>query len=191
MRITGGSWRGRRLAVPRGRDVRPTNDRVREALFAILQHNDFGRPGGPVLPGDETRVLDACAGSGALGLEALSRGAAHATFLDTDAAALAACRANLRALGIADRATALSADALRPPRPAAPVAIAFLDPPYFSGLGPQALTALAKAGWLALGAICVVEHAARERFAAPEGFELLDERHYGAAGIALVRWRGG
>jgi 16S rRNA (guanine966-N2)-methyltransferase len=85
----------------------------------------------------------------------------------------------------------LSADALRPPRPAAPVTVAFLDPPYFSGLGPPALAALAAAGWLARGAICVVEHSARERFAAPDGFEMLDQRHYGAAGIALVRWGGG
>jgi 16S rRNA (guanine966-N2)-methyltransferase len=123
-----------------------------------------------------------------MGIEALSRGARHATFLDTDAAALAACRANLRALGIAGEATVLAADALRPPRPAAPVAVAFLDPPYRSGLGPPALAALARAGWFAPGALCVVEHAARERFAAPEGFELLDERRYGAAGIAVVRW---
>jgi len=189
MRVVAGRLRGRRIAAPPGTVIRPTADRVRESVFNILAHGGFGAGGASILQG--AHVLDAFAGTGAMGIEALSRGAAHATFLDTDAAALAACRANLRALGIADQATVLSADALRPPRPAAPVTVAFLDPPYFSGLGPPALAALARAGWLAQGAICVVEHAARERFAAPEGFEVLDQRHYGAAGIALVRWGGG
>jgi 16S rRNA (guanine966-N2)-methyltransferase len=188
MRITGGSWRGRRLAVPRGRDVRPTNDRVREALFAILQHNDFGRPGGPVLPGDETRVLDACAGSGALGLEALSRGAAHATFFDIAGAALDCVTANIETLGAGDRTTVRRADATRPPPADAACALVLLDPPWRSDVAARALSALAAAGWLAADAIVVVEHGGGNAPAAPDGFIEVDRRTYGATSLLLLRY---
>ena len=185
MRVVAGSHRGRVLAAPPGRALRPTADRVRESVFNILAHGNFGAGGASIL--QDARVLDAFAGTGAMGIEALSRGAAHATFIERDRAALDALRANLRAVNESQNATVLGADALDPPRAAEPVTVAFLDPPYREGLGPRALVALTAAGWFAPGAIVTVEIAAREAFAAPEGFEILDERRYGAARVVIVR----
>jgi 16S rRNA (guanine966-N2)-methyltransferase len=185
MRVVAGSHRGKMLAAPPGRNLRPTADRVRESVFNILTHGDFGAGGASILQG--ARVLDAFAGTGAMGIEALSRGAAHATFLERDQAALAALRANLRAVREAANATVLAGDALDPPRAAQPVTVAFLDPPYREGLGPRALAALARAGWFAPGAVVTVEVAAREAFAAPEGFEIWDERRYGDARVIIVK----
>jgi 16S rRNA (guanine966-N2)-methyltransferase len=185
MRVVAGRLRGRTIAAPPGQALRPTADRVRESVFNILAHGGFGAGGASILEG--ARVLDAFAGTGAMGIEALSRGAAHATFIERDPSALAALRANLRALGETAHATVLGADGLAPPRAAEKVSVAFLDPPYREGLGPQALAALAKSGWFEDGAIVTVEVAAREDFAAPEGFEILDERRYGAARIVLLR----
>jgi 16S rRNA (guanine966-N2)-methyltransferase len=185
MRVVAGSHRGKILAAPPGRTLRPTADRVRESVFNILAHGHFGAGGASILQG--ARVLDAFAGTGAMGIEALSRGAAHATFIERDQSALAALRANLRAVREAANATVLSGDVLAPPRAAQPVAVAFLDPPYREGLGPRALDALAGAGWFASGAIVTIEVAAREAFAAPDGFEILDERRYGAAQVVIVK----
>jgi 16S rRNA (guanine966-N2)-methyltransferase len=186
MRVVAGRHRGRRLLAPEGLALRPTADRVREAVFNIIAHGGFGPGGGSILNG--ARVLDAFAGTGAMGIEALSRGAAHATFIEQDAEALAALRANLRTVGEAANATVLGADALNPPRSAASVDVAFLDPPYGAGLGPAALEALASAGWFAEGAIVTVEVAAHEPFAAPAGFELIEERRYGAARVVMLRF---
>ena len=184
MRIIAGTYRGRRLRAPAG-GARPTADRVREAVFNILAH---GMAGAEI---DGAAVLDVFAGSGALGLEALSRGAAHATFMDDDRAALACVRANVKALGAAADATLLDADATRPPPPPlaarAPCALVFLDAPYGSGLAPPSLAALAAKGWIAGGAVCVAEVAAREDFAAPAGFGVLEERPYGAARVVFLR----
>ncbi|MGQ9366973.1 16S rRNA (guanine(966)-N(2))-methyltransferase RsmD [Azospirillum sp. ST 5-10] len=177
MRIVGGSHRGRRLTAPAGRDVRPTSDRTREAIFNILAHSGWGPGGGS--PVDGAAVLDVFAGTGALGLEALSRGAAAATFLDAGRAALDALRANVAALGEEGRCTVLRGDATRPPRAGTPATLAFLDPPYGRDLAPAALTALAAAGWLAPGAVLVVEEAADAPLALPTGFRALDERRYG------------
>lgn len=186
MRVTAGKHKGRKLAAPAGRDVRPTSDRARQALFNILEHGGFVEGGGSPVRG--ARVLDAFAGSGALGLEALSRGAAHATFMETAAAALEAVRRNAEACREQDNAEILRADATRPPKARAACSIAFLDPPYHKGLAAPALTALAKAGWLAESAICCVELSADEDFSPPEGFQPLDERRYGAAKIVLLRF---
>ena len=121
MRIVGGSHRGRRLTAPKGDTVRPTSDRAREALFNILTHGHLSADGTSPLPG--ARVLDAFAGSGALGLEALSRGAAYALFIDSDAKACAAIRENAKALGETGNVTVILADATKPPPcPGAPVA---------------------------------------------------------------------
>ena len=185
MRVVAGSHRGKVLTAPPGHALRPTADRVRESVFNILAHGKFGPGGASVLQG--ARVLDAFAGTGAMGIEALSRGASHASFIESDRTALDALRANLRAVHEAANATVLGADALSPPRAAEPVTVAFLDPPYREGLGPKALAALAAAGWFAPGAIVTVEVAAREEFTAPPGFEILDERRYGAARIVIVR----
>lgn len=186
MRITAGKHKGRKLAVPAGRDVRPTSDRARQALFNILEHGKFVEGGGSPIRG--AQVLDAFAGSGALGLEALSRGAAHATFMETAAPALDAIRRNVEACREQDNAEILRTDATRPPKAYVACGIAFLDPPYNKGLAAPALTGLAGAGWLAEGAICCVEMAADEEFTPPEEFEIMDERRYGAAKILLLRF---
>src|SRR5215208_1710821 len=132
LRIVGGVHRGRRLVAPLGDTVRPTSDRAREALFNILSHGRFAASG---LPFAGNPVLDAFAGTGALGLEALSRGAGVAVFIEMEREALAALRRNIAALGEEDSAHLVAGDATRPPRAAMRCALAFLDPPYGSGLG--------------------------------------------------------
>jgi 16S rRNA (guanine966-N2)-methyltransferase len=184
LRIVGGVHRGRRLVAPLGDTVRPTSDRAREALFNILSHGSFAASG---LPFADRPVLDAFAGTGAFGLEALSRGAGSAAFIENGREALAVLRRNIAALGEEDRAHVLAGDATRPPRAAFACALAFLDPPYRSGLAGPALTALAAAGWLAADALVVVEIAAAEEFPSPAGFDRLDERVYGAARLVFLR----
>jgi 16S rRNA (guanine966-N2)-methyltransferase len=185
VRIIAGKHRGRLIAAPQGDNVRPTGERAREALFNILAHGRFASAG-PAYAG--VRVLDAFAGTGAFGLEALSRGASSVVFIENNRAALAALRSNIATLAEEDRADIVSGDATSPPRAAAPVALAFLDPPYGKGLAAPALAALADAGWLADGTLCVVEMAAKERLEPPSGFVSLDERRYGAARIAFLRY---
>ncbi|HWB49390.1 MAG TPA: 16S rRNA (guanine(966)-N(2))-methyltransferase RsmD [Stellaceae bacterium] len=191
MRIVGGRHRGRKLVAPPGGVVRPTSDRAREALFNILSHGDLAAAGSP-LAGEN--VVDAFAGTGALGIEALSRGAARAAFIETDRAALAALRRNLAALDEVDDADVVAGDATRPPRAPYQAAVAFLDPPYRSGLAAPALAALAalaEAGWLAPRALAIVELAAKEPFSPPPGFAMIDERRYGAAKLVFLRREGG
>jgi 16S rRNA (guanine966-N2)-methyltransferase len=183
VRIVGGSLRGRRLVAPPGQEIRPTADRAREALFNILQHSLL-----LTAPLAGSTVLDVFAGTGAVACEALSRGAAHATLIDRDAAALDCARANLAALGLAERATVLQVDATHLSDAPQAARFAYLDPPYRSGLGAPALASLAAGGWLAANALAVVELAAREDFVAPERFTLRDERHYGAARLVFLTW---
>ena len=179
MRIIAGAWRGRQLGAPPGSTTRPTADRVRQALFDSLVHAPWG---GPL---DGVRVLDAFAGTGALGLEALSRGASHATFLERDRVALAVLRANLALCGAGERATLREADATRPP-PGVPCGLVFLDPPYGQGLVERSWPALGRAGWLAAGALVVVETGRAET--GPEAMaELVFDRTHGAA--RLRAWR--
>lgn len=185
MRIIAGKHRGRRLRVPRGADLRPTADRVREAVFNILGHH-------PDVPEfEDAVVLDVFAGTGAYGLEALSRGAALAVCVDRDCEALKGIRSNAAALNEDHRVVPLRLDAARLPAPPgtakAPAALAFLDPPYGSGLAVPALAGLRSRGWIGQGAVCVVEVASRETFAPPPGYILLDERSYGAARVAFLR----
>jgi 16S rRNA (guanine966-N2)-methyltransferase len=184
MRIVAGRHRGRRLSAPAGDAVRPTSDRAREALFNILSHGQLAAGG---VPFAGATVLDAFAGTGALGLEALSRGAAAAVFIEQDREALVVLRKNIDALGEAGRSRVIAGDATRPPRAASACTVAFLDPPYRSGLAAAALTGLAAAGWFAPAALAVVEFAAREKLAPPAGFAALDERVYGAARLVFLR----
>jgi 16S rRNA (guanine966-N2)-methyltransferase len=189
LKIVGGKHRGRSIATPEGTTTRPTSHRARESLFNILTHatwRDADDHGG-TSPLVGARVLDAFAGSGALGIEALSRGAAHATFLDSDAAAIRLIGDNLRKLGEAANAKAIRADATRPPPSREGCDLVFLDPPYRSGVAAPALIALAAAGWLKPMAIATVELATTEDFAPPAGFEPIDERRYGAAKIVILR----
>ena len=184
MRIVGGRHRGRRLYAPPGDAVRPTSDRAREALFDILSHGDFAARG---IPFAEETVLDAFAGTGALGLEALSRGAARAVFFEQNREALAALRRNVASLGEGDRAQILPYDATRPPRAALQCAVVFIDPPYRSGLAGPALEAIDATGWLSPDALAVIEIRAREEFYLPTSFTRLDERVYGAARLVFLR----
>ena len=184
LRIVGGSHRGRRLVAPPGELVRPTSDRARESLFNILSHGNFAALG---LPFADCPVLDAFAGTGAFGLEALSRGASAAAFIESERDALTALRRNIAALDEGDRAHIVAGDATRPPRATMACAVAFLDPPYHSGLAAPALTALAAAGWLTPDALVAVEVAAREDLPLPAGFILMDERIYGAARLVFLR----
>ena len=189
MRIVAGSLKGRKLAAPEGAAIRPTSDRAREALFNRLVHGGLGPDGGSILHGAE--VLDAFCGTGALGFEALSRGAARATFLDNSAEALAWVRRNARSLGVMERCRILQRDALHPAPPDIPATLAFLDPPYGEGLAEPALAALAEAGWFAPGAVVSVEiPAKRAGFTPPGGFTTLDDRTYGKARIVLLRVGG-
>jgi 16S rRNA (guanine966-N2)-methyltransferase len=180
VRIVAGAWRGRRLAAPPGTATRPTADKVRQALFDMLLHAPWGGRG--TVAG--ARVLDAFAGTGALGLEALSRGAAHATFVEHGRAALAALRANVAACGAADRASVLAGDVTRLP-PGEPFSLIFLDPPYGQGLVEAALAALARARRIAPGALVVAEAGRDETL--PAAGDLLAERAHGGAKIVI--WR--
>lgn len=185
MRIVGGRHRGRRIEAPVGDAVRPTSDRARQAVFDVLLHGieDFDIEG--------VTVLDAFAGSGGLGLEALSRGAAFATFLETDRVVAGVIRANAAAIGEARSVLVLGVDAANPARPPLaarmPAGLAFLDPPYRSGIAAPALASLALKGWIAPGAVAVVEIGKAEALAAPPGYTVLDERTYGAAKVTFVR----
>ncbi|HVY87126.1 MAG TPA: 16S rRNA (guanine(966)-N(2))-methyltransferase RsmD [Caulobacterales bacterium] len=184
MRIVGGTFKGRALAAPAGRATRPTSDRAREALFNILAHAEWS-------PGVEgRRVLDLFAGSGALGFEALSRGAAFALLVDTDEAARGAIRENIEALGLfgVTRLHRRSATdlGLKPAGLGAPFDLVFLDPPYGKGLGEQALARLEDGQWIGPDALIVFECGADEAPQTP-GFAMLDERTYGAAKILFLK----
>jgi 16S rRNA (guanine966-N2)-methyltransferase len=182
MRIDAGSHRGVQLAAPDGLDTRPTADRARQAVFNILMNSyDAVR---------EAKGLDVFAGSGAMGLEALSRGAERASFIETDRNAAEAIRRNIAACREQARAQLFINDALKPPRVSAnwgPASLIFLDPPYQKDLVVPALNALREAGWIAPEALLVAEMHRKDAFAAPEGFELLDDREYGKARIMLLR----
>ncbi|MES2713782.1 MAG: 16S rRNA (guanine(966)-N(2))-methyltransferase RsmD [Pseudomonadota bacterium] len=180
-RIIAGQWRGRVLASPAGATTRPTAERLRQALFDMLWHADWG--GRDWLAG--ARVLDAFAGTGAMGLEALSRGAPFATFIENDRAALTALRANIATCRA--EAAVIAADATRPPRANVPAGLVFLDPPYAQGLVPRALEALHAAGWIAPGAVIVAEHGRDEAVLPVDGFDLLAERAHGAGAVTVLR----
>ena len=189
IKIIGGKHRGRTIATPEGQTTRPTSNRAREALFNILAHANWAGPNvhGGTSPLVEARVLDAFAGSGALGIEALSRGAAHVTFLDSDAAAVTLIGENLRKVGETATAKVIRADATRPPPGREACDLVFHDPPYRSDLATPALTALAEAGWLKPGAVATVELGHAEDLITPARFETIDERRYGAAKIVILR----
>jgi 16S rRNA (guanine966-N2)-methyltransferase len=184
MRIVGGEFKGRALVTPAGRATRPTSDRAREAVFNILAHAPWSEGF------NNKRVIDLFAGSGALGLEAMSRGAAFALFVETDAVARGAIRDNIEALGLfgATRIHRRDAGDLGP-KPAGlgeRFELAFLDPPYGQGLGEIALARLRENDWIKPGALAVFECAAGERPQTPN-YEELDVRDYGAARVLFLR----
>jgi 16S rRNA (guanine966-N2)-methyltransferase len=184
MRVVGGRLRGRALQAPKSMDVRPTADRLRESLFNILMHA-YGDP----VTG--ARVLDLFAGTGALGIEAVSRGAAFALFVDQGVEARALLRANVEALGLGGVTRIFRRDAtkLGPAHPLPPFSLVFLDPPYGQGFAEQALASARAGAWLAGDALIVVEEATDARFTAPEGFDELDRRAYDDSELVFLRAR--
>ena len=174
MRIVGGDLRGRTLVTPRSPAIRPTSDRAREAIFNVLTHGHSGRLEG-------ARVLDLFAGTGALGIEALSRGAASCLFVEEAAEARGIIRDNVEAFALTGRAKIFRRDAtsLGEAGTIQPFSLVFADPPYGQGLGELALASAHAGGWLAPGALAILEEAAEAPFTLPEGFGVADERHYG------------
>jgi 16S rRNA (guanine966-N2)-methyltransferase len=185
MRIVGGQWRGRVLAAPRSPAIRPTADRLRESLFNILVHAYDDPIAG-------ARVLDLFAGTGALGLEALSRGANFALFVDDGAEARALLRENIATLGLGGATRIFRRDATRlgAAHPFEPFTLAFLDPPYGHGLAEKALASAHAGGWLTADTLVVVEEAAKAKFAAPEGFVELERRVYDDTDLVILRHQG-
>ena len=189
MRIVAGKLKGRAIVAPDGVATRPTSDRARQAIFNVLEHAAWAEP----LQG--ARVMDLFAGSGALGFEALSRGAAFALFVETDEDARGAIRDNADAYGLmgATRVHRRSATDLgvRPGSDGEAFDLAFLDPPYGKGLGEQALLRLIEGNWLKPGAIVVFERGSDEPEIETPGYERLDARDYGAARVLFLRASSG
>ena len=193
MRIVAGKFRGRALATPRdapGHDLghdglRPTSDRVRESVFNILAHgiDDFSLEG--------ARVIDLFAGTGALGLEAISRGAAYCLFVEESAEARALIRRNVETFGLTGETRIFRRDAtdLGPANKADRYSLAFLDPPYGKGLGEKALAGSASGNWLNPGAICVLEERAGTDVKIPAAFTLLDTRTWGETEVRFLRYK--
>ena len=182
MRVVGGRLKGRNIASPASRDIRPTQDRLREALFNILVHAYDD-------PIDGARVLDLFAGTGALGIEAVSRGAAFTLFVDNGAEARALLRNNVEALGLGGVTKVYRRDAtnLGPAYPVEPFSLVFLDPPYGKGLAETALASLRDGGWLVPSALLVGEESKAAAFKAPEGFEELERRAYDDTEFVFLR----
>jgi len=182
MRISGGALKGRVLKGPSSHNVRPTSDRLRAAIFNVLAHayDDAA---------DGARVIDLFAGTGALGIEALSRGASFALFVDDSAEGRALVRENVETLGLGGVTKIFRRDAgkLGPMPPQDRFTLAFLDPPYNRQLGEKALAALRDGGWLAPGALLVFEESAEAEVAIPDGFETLEKRDYGDTQILILR----
>jgi 16S rRNA (guanine966-N2)-methyltransferase len=185
VRIVGGAFRGRGLVAPEGQGTRPTSDRARQAVFNVLEHASWAEP----LEG--ARAIDLYAGSGALGFEALSRGAAFCLFVETDDGARGAIRENAEAFGLFGRTRVHRRSAtdlgVRPGSAGEAFDLAFLDPPYGKGLGEETLVRLAEGGWLKPGATVVFERGSDEPEIDTPGYERLDARDYGAARVLFLR----
>jgi 16S rRNA (guanine966-N2)-methyltransferase len=183
VRIVGGEFRSRPLATPRTNAIRPTTDRTRESVFNVLAHCFPDRLG-------SARVLDLFAGTGALGLEALSRGASFCMFIEDSAEGRGLIRANVEAFGLTGRTKIFRRDAtsLGEAGTVQPFGLVFADPPYGKGLGERALRSAQAGGWLLPGALCVMEEAAAAVFEPGEGFSVVDERDYGETTIRFIEY---
>jgi 16S rRNA (guanine966-N2)-methyltransferase len=183
MRIVAGKFRGARIDAPKGLATRPTSDKVRQALFNVLEH------GAPNFEFEGVRVLDLFAGSGALGLEALSRGARFCLFVEESAAARAAIRRNVEALGLTGASKIWRRDAtkLGPAGTLAAFDLVFCDPPYGKGLGERAIAAAVEGGWIKPSAIAVIEEGAEYALAWPGPLREIDRRRYGDSAIAIAK----
>ena len=186
MRVVGGRFRGRALATPADESVRPTSDRVREAVFNILAH------GIPDFALDGSRVLDLFSGTGALGIEALSRGAVYCLFVEDATEARALVRRKIEAFGLTGVTKVFRRDAtnLGPANNRESFQLAFLDPPYGKGLAERALASAAAGGWLAPGAVAVIEERKDTALALPPVFTALDRRTWGDTQVTFARYTG-
>lgn len=182
MRIVAGQFKGHALASPKSNAIRPTSDRLRESLFNILAHAYEG-------PVEGARVLDLFSGTGALGLEALSRGARYVLFVEEAAEARALIRENVEALGLGGVTKLWRRDATHLGRcePMEPFSLAFLDPPYDKGLTDPALMAMVEGGWLAPGGLVILEEARKVSITCPSGLELLESRDFGDTAVHFLR----
>lgn len=178
-RIVSGQFRGRRLIVPKGRDIRPTTDRMRERLFSMLTHSRY-----PDLNG--AYVADMFAGTGALGLEALSRGAKHITFVEKAPASVTVLKSNIETLNVANEVKLLQASATSLPAPHQPCDFIFMDPPYRKGLVEPTLGSILTQSWLAKGGVIICELASDDPLSLPTGFEIIDERTQGQQRILFL-----
>lgn len=185
MRVVAGRFKGTALAAPRSQGTRPTSDRLRETVFNILAH-------GLDVDLDGIRVLDLFAGTGALGFEAISRGAGHCTFIEEGAEARGVIRRNMETLGLNGAAKIFRRDATRlgSAGTIAPFDLLFADPPYDKGMGEKALVSAAAGGWLTPGAVCILEERASAEIDVPQGFELLDQRQTGDSQVLFLRFNG-
>ncbi len=187
LRIIAGKHRGRKIFMKEGNDIRPTGGRAREAIFNILMHGQFGGENSPLI---DKRVVDLFCGSGALGLEALSRGAAHVTFVDQSAESLGLVKSNLEYFGEEQSCKTFRCDSSNLPKAQAKYSLAFMDPPYKSGLAPKALASLANGGWLEPDAVAVAEVSQKETIDVPPMYTLIDQRDYGNNRIYFLRYVG-
>jgi len=185
MRIISGKHKGRRIELGKHNpaDIRPTSDFAREAIFNILAHSKHGLNGHSF---EDQRVLDVFCGTGAFGLEALSRGAAEVTFIDQAREAIVTARQNAERLGETEHADFLLADATKLSRARKTYSLIFLDPPYFGKLIVPTLKSLHSGGWIDKDALIILEHDAKETIELPEGFSVIDERRYGRAMVKLL-----
>jgi len=188
LRVIGGKYKGRSLKSPVSRNIRPTSDRAREGIFNILTHSINWRGF------EKITVLDVFCGTGALGLEAISRGASYGVFIDNNETALEHIKVNAESLGESKNILTLKLDASQlfklPQAIRTPLALTFLDPPYGSKLSDQALIALCRNGWIAFGGLIVVEISKDDKLTLPEELQLIDERIYGVAQVKFLKFKG-
>jgi 16S rRNA (guanine966-N2)-methyltransferase len=187
MRIVGGKFRGQVLAAPKGSEIRPTSEKVREAIFNILEH------GTSHLPIEGARILDLFAGTGAFGFEALSRGARSCLFIDERAEARALIRRNADTLGVTGLSKIWRRDATRLGRnaPSQAFDFVFIDPPYGKGLGERSLFSLVDGQWLGLDTMIMLEESGKAHVSIPPELELADERVYGDTKVMILKHRSG
>lgn len=186
MRITGGIYRGRTLFPPKSKETRPTSDRARESIFNILHHGNWHNG---VL--EDATVLDVFAGTGAMGIEALSQGSQHAIFIEQNHSAAMVCQNNIDMLRETERTTVFKFDATNPitrPLHLEKRSLLFLDPPYNKCLGAETLKRLAERDWLKEQATCVLEMSKKKPEIIPAGFTIKDERSYGIAKVQFLIW---
>jgi 16S rRNA (guanine966-N2)-methyltransferase len=186
LHIIAGIHRGKKIETKAHSKIRPTGGMARGAIFNILMHGPFGADGNSPLI--DKKVIDVFCGTGALGLEALSRGAAHVTFVDESSDSIALAHENTKRMGEEANAVLIRSDSTSLPKARSQCSLAFLDPPYNSGLATKSLLSLANQGWLETGAIAVVEVSAKETMEAPKDFEIFDERKYGNSKIFFLRY---